>query len=120
MGEIVIPSGVRRPFFARPGKEFERNLEGGKRQLQFTKIGPTWSPNGAQMGPKWSPNRPRDVPREVPKTRSQKKTSRAGKNGHVGAHGRILSKLGAALGAILEKVDFEGGPKIVIFEAKST
>ena len=31
------------------------------------------------------------------------------KTGHVGAHGRILSELGAALGAILEKVNVEGG-----------
>ena len=77
-------------------------------------------PNGTQMGPKWSPNRPRDVPRELPKTRSQKKPLGQEQLGHVGAHGRILSKLGAALGAILEKVDFEGGPKIVSFKAKST
>ena len=66
------------------------------------------------MGPKWTPNRPRDVPRdvprEVPKTRSHKKPLDREKLGHVGAHGRILSELGATLGAILEKVNFEGGP----------
>ena len=67
--------------------------------------------NGDQMGPKWNPNRPRDVPREVPKTRSQKKPLAREKLGHVGAHGRILSELGAALGAILEKLILKGDPK---------
>ena len=90
-----------------------------------TNMDPKWSPNDAQKEPtwyvpKWYQNGPRDVPRDVPNTRLQTKTLGTEQIGHVGAHGRILSKLGAALGAILEKVDFEGGPKIVIFEAKST
>ena len=81
---------------------------------------PKLCPNGTQMVPKWNPNRPRDVQIEVPNTRSQKRPLGPEKNGHFGAQGRFLSDLGAALGAILEKVDFEGGPQIVIFDAKST
>ena len=49
MFEIVIPSGVRRPFFARPG-------DSEAWQLQFTKIYPKWSPNGAEMETKWDQN----------------------------------------------------------------
>ena len=63
------------------------------------------------MGPKWSPNRPRDVPRDVPNTRLQKRPLGPEKLGHFGVHGRSLSKLGAALGAILEKMYFEGVQK---------
>ena len=74
---------------------------------------PKWDQNGAQIGQGTSQGRCRKPGRK-------KDLSGSKKIGHFGAHGRILSKLGAALGAILENVDFEGGPKIVIFEAKST
>ena len=77
---------------------------------------PKWSPNGTKMEPKSAKGRPKGGA----ENQVAKKPLGQEKLGHVGAHGRILSKLGAALGAILEKVDFEGGPKIVIFEAKST
>ena len=71
------------------------------------------------MVPKWNPNRPRDVQIEVPNTRSQKIPPKPKHIMHYGAQGRFLSELGAALGAILEKVDFEGGPQIIKVYIKS-
>ena len=105
--KLQIKAAVRKHLFEKAAAIYQHGI---KMEPKWTKMEPRWCQNGAQMVPKGSPNRPRDVPREVPKTRSQKKPLAREKNGHVGAHGRILSELGAALGAILEKGNFEGGP----------
>ena len=42
------------------------------------------------------------------------------KGASFGMLGALWHPFGAALDPILENVDFEGGPQIVIFDAKST